>query len=229
MRFRSPIRAVFFDLDDTLCDTIGTRQARARLAFEAVARERPALGREEFVAHVMERRDERDVRGVPVVIDELGLAGTEAGRVAIGAWFFGGCIELLRPLEGVIETVERLRADYTLGVITNGGGKLQRVKWLQLKLGLELVVISAECGFEKPESRIFAHALALAGVEAREAVFVGDRLDVDIGGAQAAGMRAVWFNHWGGSLDGAEPAPDAVIERFAELPDVLARLAMAGG
>jgi phosphoglycolate phosphatase-like HAD superfamily hydrolase len=37
------IRAVFFDLDDTLCDTIGTREARARVAFESLAAERPEL------------------------------------------------------------------------------------------------------------------------------------------------------------------------------------------
>ena len=48
----SPILAVFFDLDDTLCDTIGTREARARLAFEALTRERPELEYEEFLARL---------------------------------------------------------------------------------------------------------------------------------------------------------------------------------
>ncbi len=219
-----PIRAVFFDLDDTLCDTIGTREARARQAFEAIARERPALDGEAFVSRVMEPTGDRVVRGVPAVVRDLGLGGSEAGRAAIGAWFFDGCIELLCAFEGVGETVERLRGDHALGVITNGDGKLQRAKSLRLELGIELVVISAECGFEKPDPRIFAHAVSLAGVEPREAVFVGDRLDVDIAGAQAAGMRAVWFNHWGGSLNGTTAEPDAVIERFGELPGVLAKL-----
>jgi len=220
-----PLHAVFFDLDDTLCDTIGTREARARLAFEALSCHRPGLGCEEFVARAMEPIGDRVVRGVPAVVGELGLAGSEAGRAAIGAWFFDGCIELLRGFEGVAETVDRLRGDYTLGVITNGDGKLQRAKWLRLSLGMELVVISGECGFEKPDPRIFEHALSLAGVEPREAAFVGDRLDVDIAGAKATGMHAVWFNHWGGVLDCARPAPDAVIERFPELVDVLRLLA----
>lgn len=239
MRFSPTIRAVFFDLDDTLCDTIGTREARARLAFEAVRASLPALSCDDFVARVMERRDARDVHGVPAVIQDLGLGDTKAGRAAIGVWFFDGCINLLRPFEDVAETVDRLRKDYTLGVITNGGGKpqrlkwlhlklgagkLQRLKWLHLKLGIDIVVISEECGFEKPDPRIFAHACSLARVSPPEAVFVGDRLDVDIAGAKAARMRAVWFNHWGGSLDRASPTPDAVIERFAELPAVLAGL-----
>ena len=218
------IRAVFFDLDDTLCDTIGTREARALVAFESLAGEQPELDREEFVARVMEPRSERVVRGVPGVVEELGLAGSVAGRRAIAAWSFEGCIEFLRAFDGVAETVDRLRYDYTLGVITNGDGKLQRAKWLRMNLAIKLVVISAECGFEKPDRRIFAHACSLAGTDASDAVFVGDRLDVDIAGAKAAGMRAVWFNHWGGTLDGVSVRPDAVITRFDQLPGAIARL-----
>ncbi len=40
-------------------------------------------------------------------------------------------------------------------------------------------------------------------------------------------MRAVWFNHWGGALDNDSPQPDAVIQRFAELPEALERLFQA--
>jgi putative hydrolase of the HAD superfamily len=172
----------------------------------------------------MEPTGGRVVRGVRDVVKDLGLAGSEAGRTAIGAWTFDGCIDLLRTFEGVAETVDRMRADYALGVITNGDGKLQRVKWLRLNLGIELVVISAECGFEKPDSRIFAHACSLAGVDACDAVFVGDRLDVDIAGAKGAGLRAVWFNNWGGKLDGLSVPPDAVITSFDELPAVIAEI-----
>jgi putative hydrolase of the HAD superfamily len=219
-----PIRVVFFDLDDTLCDTIGTREARARLAFEAIASERPQLEREEFVARVMSPMGDRIVRGVPPIVEELGLAAMEPGEKAIGAWFFEGCIELLHAVDGVVETIERIRDSYALGLITNGDAKVQRAKWLRLNLGIDLVVISSECGFEKPDPRIFEHALVAASVDAREAVFVGDRLDVDVAGAKAAGMRAVWFNAFGGSLDGAFIAPDAVIERFEALPAALASI-----
>jgi putative hydrolase of the HAD superfamily len=116
---------------------------------------------------------------------------------------------LLRTFEGVAETVDRMRADYTLAVITNGD---RRVKWLRLNLGIELVVISAECGFEKPDPRIFAHACSLAGVAACEAAFVGDRLDIDIAGAKGAGLRRY------GSTIGAG-AWTAAFSRMPLLPD----------
>ena len=219
-----PIRAVFFDLDDTLCDTIGTREARARRAFDAIRGERPDLEVEAFVARVMEAAGPRLVRGVPAVLNELGLALTPGGSDALAPWYFVGCAEMLRPIDDVPQTVAALGRDYTLGIISNGDGPLQRAKLDALQFDFEHVVISGEIGCEKPDARIFRHALSLAGVQAHEAVFVGDRLDVDVGGAKASGMRAVWFNHWGGLLDSDSPHPDAVIQRFDQLPAALATI-----
>src|SRR3989304_8339620 len=85
-----PIRAVFFDLDDTLCNTIGTREARARRAFEALRRERPNLDGDAFVSRVMEPAGPLLVRGVPAVVNELGLALTPGGRDALALWDFVG-------------------------------------------------------------------------------------------------------------------------------------------
>jgi putative hydrolase of the HAD superfamily len=53
------------------------------------------------------------------------------------------------------------------------------------------VVTSAEVGAAKPSPRVFERALAVAGVEPGEALYAGDRLDNDIEGAAAAGVRAV--------------------------------------
>lgn len=214
------IRAVFFDLDDTLCDTIGSRPGRTRRALEWLCAEYADLDLDRLIARAMEPVDERIVRGVPRLLDELGLRETKAGREATGIWFFAGCYDLLKTVPDAVEVLERLRETYVLGVITNGDGELQRGKLKHLGLALPHVVISGEFGCEKPDPRIFHHALSLCGVRPQEAVFVGDRLDVDVAGAKGAGMRAVWFNHWGGSLDGSV-RPDAAIERFQELPEVL--------
>ncbi len=224
---RPALRAVFFDLDDTLCDTIGTRPQRARRAFERLVLDHPRLDADILVARALEQMGPpRSARGVPRVLEELGVADTQAGRQAVDFWFFVGCSELLRPFPGVRETLPQLSRRYALGLVTNGGAELQRNKFLALRLDTHIrhVVISEEMGFDKPDPRIFCHALSLAGVAPGEAAFVGDRLDIDVAGAKAAGMRAVWFNHWGGALDDISPRPDAVIRRFAELPEVLERL-----
>jgi FMN phosphatase YigB (HAD superfamily) len=98
MGSKSPIRAVFFDLDDTLCDTLGTREARARVAFESIVQALPGLDREDFIVRVMEPTSDRIVRGVPAVVRELGLAETEAGRK-------GDCDLILRRVHRVASAV----------------------------------------------------------------------------------------------------------------------------
>ena len=222
----APIRAVFFDLDDTLCDTTGTRESRARRAFECLCQRNPNLDVDALVRRALEPVSEpRSAVGVRGVLMELGLLETAAGTEALDA--VRHYYEPLCLFDGVRETLVELMRSYELGVITNWESEdeqRRKVEHLGLQANFRYFIVSDSAGFEKPDPRIFEYACGLAGVVPREAVFVGDRLDVDIAGAKAAGMRAVWFNHWGGSLDGASPGPDAAIERFAELPGVLARL-----
>src|SRR3954468_14051848 len=78
------------------------------------------------------------------------------------------------------------------------------------------VVTSAEVGAAKPDQRIFDAALALAGSDAAEAVYVGDSPANDIDGAAAAGIRAVLIER---VL--AAPPSRARIASLAELPSVL--------
>jgi putative hydrolase of the HAD superfamily len=61
------------------------------------------------------------------------------------------------------------------------------------------VVTSAEVGAAKPSPRVFERALAVAGARPREALHVGDKVDNDVEGAAAAGVRAVLLQRDGGS------------------------------
>jgi len=58
---------------------------------------------------------------------------------------------------------------------------------------LEFVVVSSEYCVRKPNVLLFEIAAARLGVKAKDIWFVGDRLDTDVTGANAAGMTAVWF------------------------------------
>jgi HAD superfamily hydrolase (TIGR01549 family) len=159
------------------------------------------------------------------VLAELGLLDEKTGAAALEA--VRDYYEPLCLLDGVAETLEKLSGVYDLGVITNWHSEdeqRRKVEHLGLETSFRYFVVSASAGYDKPDARIFQQALSLAAVEPGEAVFVGDRLDVDVAGAKAAAMRAVWFNHWGGSLDETSVAPDAVIERFGELLGVLAAM-----
>jgi putative hydrolase of the HAD superfamily len=83
-----------------------------------------------------------------------------------------------------------------LGVISNGNVERQRAK-LQ-KSGIlerfEVIVISAEYGFAKPDARIFAKACELAGDTPADSIHIGDNLSADIAGAAGAGLTPYWVN-----------------------------------
>ena len=81
---------------------------------------------------------------------------------------------------------------------------------------VDAAVASAELGSAKPDPAIFAHALELAGAPPEAALHAGDSPDADVGGALAAGLRAVLV-----ARDGAParaPAGVPVIASLAELP-----------
>lgn len=188
------LRAIFFDLDDTLCDTIGTRSERARKAFERVVAEHPGLDIAWLVRRALEPLAEpREVRGIAAVLNEIGLSETPLGRTAIETY-----VAYHQPLQlfpGVRETVGKLTTRYNLGIISNGEEWYQQAKIarLQLDSDFSFALFSGAVGYEKPGLHIFQLALSRARAQPEEVVFVGDRLDVDIAGAQAAGMRTVWL------------------------------------
>jgi len=84
------------------------------------------------------------------------------------------------------------------------------------------ILVSDAVGWRKPAPRIFQAALDRLRLAPAEAVFVGDRADIDVAGARAMGMRAVWINREAEALPEGAPAPDHEIRDLQELPALLA-------
>lgn len=140
---------------------------------------------------------------------------------------------------GARETLSRLRSHYRLIVATNAdqsSGPDVRAALARVGLDefIDEVVSSRDVGARKPDGAFFRAALGRAGedggpVSPARAVMVGDSLTNDVGGAKAAGMRAVLLDASRGPLPPDVPRPDAVIAQLDELPGALARLAAGRG
>ncbi len=133
------------------------------------------------------------------------------------------------PKEDARPTLTALRnRGLKLGLISNSWStpgcrddELRRARLLDL---LEVRVYSSQMEVMKPHPAIFQRALAELSVTAAQAVMVGDLLEMDIGGAQGAGMRTVWLDNRGRGLpEGATIQPEATIRRLSELVEVLGR------
>lgn len=89
-------------------------------------------------------------------------------------------------------------AGWFVACISNADGTVEALlERVGLLRHLAFVVDSGAVGIEKPDPRIFALALAKAGVSAAESYYVGDIFPVDVVGARAAGMVPVLLDPFG--------------------------------
>jgi putative hydrolase of the HAD superfamily len=153
------------------------------------------------------------------LLGEMGVAWSSDLGEALYATFTD--VAHYRLFSDVEETLGALANDgYEIGLISNFE------EWLELLLehlgvtrSFEVRVISGVEGVEKPDPAIFRLALERAGVEASEAVYVGDSLEFDVEPATAVGMLGVL-------LDRRDRYPEATCPRIGslgELRDLLAR------
>jgi putative hydrolase of the HAD superfamily len=241
-----PVRAVLFDLGHTLVDFHRTQEAllaayeQIRARIEAVAYmevpelldlvERVAGGVDRLVEESYRERRMEELDQTSLFRKSLSGIGFDLPDDAIqhivhldhSAWSNSLSVE-----PEILATLERLRADgYAMAIVSNVSlyPDLMRSDLERLGLApfLRAAVFSSEVGYRKPDARIFRAALDRVRIEPPAAVFVGDRLYDDIGGAQAVGMRAVQTRQFRQEED-PEPAPDAVIDHLRELPPVLSR------
>ncbi|HFR5302683.1 HAD family hydrolase [Streptococcus equi] len=85
-----------------------------------------------------------------------------------------------------------LSETYQLGIIANQAkGLKERLERFGISHYFALMISSSDVGLQKPDLALFRYALDQAGVLARDAVYIGDRVDNDIIPAKALGMTAV--------------------------------------
>jgi HAD superfamily hydrolase (TIGR01509 family) len=121
-----------------------------------------------------------------------------------------------------IPGLDALRADYRLGLLSNGSRLPETVG---LRGYFETVVFAQDHRVAKPDKGIFDVVQRELGVGPEVCVLVGDHPVNDVAGAHDAGWRSVWLDRDGAvpfPEDG--PRPDAVVASLAELPEVLRRI-----
>jgi putative hydrolase of the HAD superfamily len=107
------------------------------------------------------------------------------------------------------------RRGLRLVVVSNWDISLHdRLRELGLTALVDGIVTSAEAGARKPAPAIFLKALGIAGVDAREAVHVGDSVDEDVAGARSAGIEPVLLSRGGGRPVAGVPT----ISSLSDLP-----------
>jgi putative hydrolase of the HAD superfamily len=215
-----PVSAVLFDLDSTLCEHPVSRPAALDAAFRRAGRP-PFFTFEDFGREVENSAFGsmlyRNYRIFPDLAAEAGLP-REAGRQVAAAYHAERHSGDVIAVPGATAVLDHLRRKHELGLVTNGSPDTQEPKLGTLGLRDRFGTV-VYAGFEtafKPDPEPFERTLDRLGVSAERAVYAGDSLRGDVGGAQAAGLEAVWVS------DGSDPAssdscPEYVVDSLDEL------------
>lgn len=160
------------------------------------------------------------------VIDDFGLSSItedDIQRSLIKFYAVGEAQwEPMPHLYDVLDALER--EGMRLGIISNAGdaGNVQRlIDHFKLRAYFTPILISAEVGIRKPDTRIFDTLLAQWELRAEEVVMVGDLLGADILGAQRIGMHQIWLKSDdqfpGRDQDSQKIIPEAIALDLAEV------------
>jgi len=194
----TPPRAILFDLDGTLDDRSRSVARYAEQFHRAFADRMAPIGVADLVS-LIQAADGDGYRQRDAVSEDLRRLlpwrATPDRQQLVDHWYTWFPVSAA-PRAGLVDVLQALRArGIALGVVTNGGVRLQQTKIdsLGVRDYLSTIVISETVQVTKPDPAIFAHALAELGCFPADAWFVGDHPLNDVLGANAAGLRGVWL------------------------------------
>ncbi|MDY6942580.1 MAG: HAD family hydrolase [Pseudomonadota bacterium] len=228
MLLRQAIRAISFDLDDTLWHMPPVLLRAENKLKDWLSRRYPRVvehypGEElrRLLYRVAANRADLAHDISALRRETLSLAAQHAGydaSVADEAFavFYQARNEVVL-FDDVIPTLRRLGKRYPLISVTNGNADLSVIGIDHL---FQASVSPADVGYRKPHPAIFKAACETIRVAPEAVLHVGDDPLSDIEGARQAGLRTAWFNPAGRNWPNNTP-PDVTIEKLDELSDHL--------
>lgn len=226
------IRAVIFDLDDTLHDdtyafTTAAQEVAAEIAAEhgidALALKSAYIAEAEGFWHRLTERElkmrlsqERvtmwgnALRSVGLEDEALAQRSAASYNVYRKKYFvlFPGARDLLQQLKD---------AGMKLALLTNGVSETHREKIALLRVAeyFDAIFLADEVGMVKPDPLLFAHACEKLQTAPAHSAMVGDRYERDISGALTAGLYTIWMNVRSEPLPHGAHPPHATVRDIA--------------
>lgn len=218
------LKALFLDMDETLCDTLGaTEQAMQSMGRSLEARygaqcNGQRLSSAYVTGFYREWTDSQRARYLPIIEQQSEAAFrlqlirdllSEQGIESVSNDVSDNTVQAIQDqfdrdrlaafdfYPGIRAFLAEARKLFTLVVITNGPefSQVPKVEAIKLAEHVDHIIIGGQEPEQKPARSIFDKALKLANCAAHEAIHVGDSLATDIVGAHNSGITSVWIQH----------------------------------
>lgn len=200
------LRALTFDLDDTLWDNRPVIMEAEQSLYDWLGTHYPRISLHYKPVDMLYLRKQLLQQNPELQHDVTTLRKTALRIMAEATGYDQSLVEpafatfiearhRITPYSDVIPALQKLRkAGYCLGSLTNGNADVRRLGLAQL---FDFSLTAAATGKAKPHPLMFEEACRRAQVTARELAHVGDEPETDLVGAQNAGVAVIWMNRQG--------------------------------
>ena len=234
------IKAVIFDLDNTLCNTTKALAPSLSTCYRFLANHYSEIDEKKFIelqGKIFDKLTRKQkiplyssqallwheifyrlkLKIKPDLIKELILLLDDE---------LAKNVELFPNVETMLQQIKKMKLK--TAILSNGSyvSKASRFEFLNLKEYIDVLVSSDLVRRDKPSHRAFSYVLKRLEVKPEEAIFVGDELEADIHGAQNFGMKAI-YNEWNEQKLDPELAhikPDYVVKKPDDVIELLKKL-----
>jgi HAD superfamily hydrolase (TIGR01549 family) len=224
----APIKAVLFDLDDTLWPIVPAIERAEAILYEWIAVHAPRVARRHTIESLRQRRlalleahphfaiDLRALRRAGLM-EAFAAESEDMALVDQAIELFSQARNAVTPFDDVLPTLSRLQGRVAIGSVSNGVADLDAIG-----LGgfFQASIAAHRHGVAKPHASIFHAGCTALGVKPHETLYVGDDLFIDVEGAQKAGLRAAWMKRAELKREIMPPdsiCPDVVISTLYDL------------
>ena len=224
-----PIRALCFDLDNTLWDVWPVIMRAERMMYDFLAERYPKCVANSTIEALREVRNEVAIEFPQMQHDFTFLRKESLRKLAKMHAYPDSMVDEafevficarneLTLYDDALPALESLRPRYRLFTASNGNADLRKIGIAHL---FERSVAARDVGALKPDAAIFRKAIEGTDLKPQNVFYVGDDPVMDVVGARNAGMRTIWINRddqvWPEDL---EPA-DHAIKSLNELAVIL--------
>jgi FMN hydrolase / 5-amino-6-(5-phospho-D-ribitylamino)uracil phosphatase len=224
------IRAICFDLDNTLWDVWPVIRRAEQVMYELLAQRYPRVVAAHTVESMREAR-ERTAAAYPQMRHDFTFLRMQTLRDHAREFGYGEAMaeeafeafirarNEVELYEDVLTGLDALRVHYRLFTASNGNADLSAIG---LAHYFERSLAARQVGVLKPDPAIFHKVVEGTGLELAEVAYVGDDPQLDVEGARRAGMQAVWINRDGSPWPDALEPPAFTVRSLHELDRALA-------
>lgn len=189
------IRAVIFDLDNTIIDRTGTfrkfTESFLQSYFQHIESTQPLLER-------IIRLDQDGYKDKKQLFNELLEElpwRVKPQHEELMNYYRTQYVKKAMLFHQAREILQYCTEKYRTGLITNGRNVIQygKIDQLEIRSYFDVILVSEEAGCKKPDPRIFEMTLNQLQLPPDQCLYIGDHPANDIEGASKVGMKTIWF------------------------------------